>query len=43
MAALVLGASKVQASTSATRPWEARSERAERRASCTIFLGVFWA
>ncbi len=43
MAALVLGPSKDQASTSATRPPDARSDRAERRASWIIFLGVFWA
>ena len=43
MAALVLGTSKVQASTSATRPWAARSDSAERRASWIIFFGVFWA
>ena len=43
MASLVLGTSKPQASTSATRPSAARSDRAERRASRIIFFGVRWA
>ncbi len=42
-AALVLGISKVHWSIRATRPSDARSDRAERSASWIIFFGVFWA
>ena len=42
-ASLVLGAGKSHASTTPTRPIAARSDRAERRARDTIFLGVRWA
>src|SRR4051794_6720774 len=42
LASLVLGASKLQLSTTRTLPSAARSDRAERRARRTIFLGVFW-
>ena len=42
-ASLVLGSGKSHDSTTPTRPMAARSDRAERRASCTIFLGVRWA
>ena len=42
LAALVFGASKPHSSTTTTLPSAARSDRAERRASFTIFLGVFW-
>src|SRR3954469_2907245 len=42
LASLVLGASKFQASTTRTLPSAARSDRADRRARRTIFLGVFW-
>src|SRR6478609_1905081 len=43
LASLVLGASQPQASTTRTLPSAARSDRAERRARRTIFLGVFWS
>jgi len=39
MAPLVLGMSKAQVSTRATRSWAARSDSAERRASWIIFFG----
>ena len=42
-ALFVEGASKFQASSTATFPSAARSERAERSASRIIFFGVFWA
>src|SRR6056297_2876751 len=42
-ASLVLGVSMPQLSTTTTLPSAALSDRAERRASFTIFLGVFWS
>jgi hypothetical protein len=42
-AAFVLGVSQPHESTTTTRPSLARSDRAERNASETIFFGVFWS
>src|SRR3954465_9054758 len=43
LACLVLGVSNFHSSTTRTLPSDARSESADRRASFTIFLGVFWS